>query len=291
MLDRRALIASGLAAAAPLPSARAAAPRDRFAAIEARLGGRVGVQAFDTGSGRRIARRADERFPMCSVFKWLLAANVLARVDAGREQLEREVRYRARDLVGYAPVTRGHVSEGRLSVAQLCAAAVTVSDNGAANLLLNSIGGPHALTRWLRRSGDPTTRCDRMEPALNSSIAGDPRDTTAPAAMVGDLQRIVLGEVLSPASRERLTGWLLANKTGDARLRAGFPKGWRVADKTGTSAEQAATSNDVAVVWPPGRKPILVAAFLTRGHADAKARDAGLAEIGRIVATEFGGGR
>lgn len=285
-VNRRRLL-TGFAAAA-LPAAAQAAAPDPFSAIEARLGGRVGVLALDTASGRRLARRADERFPMCSVFKWLLAAAVLARVDRGHERLERKIAYGKADLVGVSPVTEAHLGEGALSVGELCAAAVTRSDNGAANLLLASLGGPAGLTAWVRETGDRTTRLDRNEPSLNTAIPGDPRDTTTPRAMVEDLQRIVLGNVLSAPSQERLTGWLVANQTGDHRLRAGLPKDWRVGDKTGTSGSAAATANDVAVAWPSQGKPILIAAFLTAGRGDDAARDAALAEIGRIVGTQLG---
>lgn len=278
---RRAVLSLALAAlAAP---AAAAGQRDALAAIEARVGGRLGVLAVDMASGRRLAWRSDERFPMCSVFKWLLAAAVLARVDKGAEQLSRRIAYTKADLVGVSPVTAAHIEEGALPVGVLCEAIVTRSDNGAANLLLDSLGGPKALTAWLRSIGDAVTRLDRNEPTLNTALPGDPRDTTTPEAMVADLQRIVLGPVLQPQSRARLTDWLVGAKTGDARLRAGLAKGWRVGDKTGTSASEAGTSNDVAVVWPSRGGPILIAAFLTRATTDDPARERALADVGRLV--------
>jgi len=282
-LTRRAALAgAALASAAP---ALAADPwRSRLTAIEQRLGGRLGVLALDTGNNRRIAHREDERFPMCSAFKWLLAAAVLARADAGRERLDRVIGYGPSDLFSYAPVARANVALGGLSVRELCAAAVEVSDNTAANLLLASLGGPAGLTRWLRSIGDPSTRLDRPELALNSSIPGDPRDTTTPEAMVGDMRRVLLGTVLSPASRQLVLDWLVGCRTGLQRLRAGLPRDWRVGDKTGTSGGRWLSCNDLAIAWPPGRAPILIFAFSTAGPAGTETREAALAEVGRLVA-------
>jgi beta-lactamase class A len=221
---------------------------------------------------------------MCSTFKWLLAAAVLARVDAGRERLDRVIRYGASDLLSYAPVARAKVALGGLSVRELCAAAVELSDNTAANLLLASLGGPAGLTQWLRSIGDPSTRLDRTEVALNSSIPGDARDTTTPEAMVADMRKVLLGSVLSPASRQPLLDWLISCQTGLKRLRSGLPNDWRVGDKTGTWDGRWSTSNDLAIAWPPGRAPILMFAYSTSGPAGAEARDAALAEVGRLVA-------
>ena len=266
--------------------ARAEAP-DRFADLERRVGGRVGVYAVDTASERIVAHRADERFAMCSTFKWLLAAAVLARVDRGELSLDERVAFSERDFVGHAPVTRARVAEGAMSVDDLARAAVTVSDNTAANLLLTKIGGPPALTELARGVGDTVTRLDRSEPELNTNHPGDPRDTTSPRAMVGTMRRILLPsasasrDVLAAASRERLTGWLRACETGRERLRAGFPPGWAVGDKTGTGERGAV--NDVAIAWPPARPPILVAAYMSDGRADAAAQ----AQVGRIVAAAF----
>ena len=270
------------------PVLRAAAPdpaEARLAALEARAGGRLGVAALDTGSGQRLAHRAGERFPLCSTFKVLLAGAVLAQVDAGRERLDRRIPYGKADLLAWAPVTRARVAEGGMAVGDLCAAAVEASDNTAANLLLAALGGPSAVTAFARSLGDPTTRLDRTEPALNEARPGDPRDTTTPEAMVGSLQALLLGQALAPGSRVRLEGWMTACTTGGARLRAGLPKDWGVGDKTGSGAR--GTVNDVAILRPPGRPPILVAAYFTGSTASGKDRDAVLAEVGRIVAGAF----
>ena len=249
--------------------------------VEHAVRGRLGVAVLDTGTGTLVGHRLDERFPMCSSFKFLAAALVLARVDAGAERLERRVPIRREDLLDYAPVSAGHVGD-TLSVAQLCEAAVAVSDNTAANLLLADVGGPAALTRFLRGLGDAQTRLDRNEPTLNEAVPGDPRDTTTPRAMAHALRATTLGDALAPASRAQLVAWMTATSTGAKRLRAGLPTDWRVGDKTGTG--RLGTTNDVAVAWPPRRPPLLIAAYLTECSAPIEAREAALAEVARRVA-------
>lgn len=270
-----------LVAAPPAPSMTS-----RLAALEARVGGRLGVAVVDTGTGRRLDHRGDERFPLCSTFKVLLAGAVLARVDRGLERLDRPLPYGPADLLEHAPVTQAHVSEGRLTVAELCAATLVVSDNTAANLLLRTLGGPGAITAFARTLGDGDTRLDRMEPDLNEARPGDPRDTTTPCAMVGALQALLLGSTLEPSSRQRLEGWMVAATTGLTKLRAGLPAGWTAGDKTGSGGR--GTLNDVALIRPPGRAPLLVAAYLTDSRAGLGDREAALAEVGRLVAEAFG---
>jgi beta-lactamase class A len=250
--------------------------------IEAGVGGRVGVAAFDTHTGRQIAHRGDERFPMASTFKLLLAAQTLRRVDEGQEKLDRRIPYARKDLVTYSPVTEPYADGAGLTVEELCAGTMTLSDNTAANLLLASNGGPPAFTAYVRSLGDSITRLDRNEPSLNEARPGDPRDTTTPLAIVHCIHTLALGEALSPASREKLQGWLLANKTGDKRLRARLPEGWKAGEKTGTASR--GTSNDAGVFWPPARKPIVVSCYLTGGEAPPEQRDAAMAEIGVLVA-------
>jgi beta-lactamase class A len=275
MPTRRALLATPLLAG----PARAGAA-ETLAALEARHGGRLGVAVLDTGSGRRLALRDDERFPLTSTFKFLAAGYVLARVDRRAEQLDRPVGYAREDLVTYSPVTGQHAS---LTIGELCDAAVTLSDNTAGNLLLDSFGGPAGLTAWLRRLGDDVTRLDRRETALNEARPDDPRDTTTPAAMLGLMQALLLGPALSDASRAQLTAWLVGCRTGDRRLRAGVPAGWRVGDKTGSG--ERGTANDIGILWPPARAPILVAAYYTGATAATEeARSAVLAEVGRLAA-------
>jgi len=284
---RRVLAAPILAAPSRLPfrGARAAAGVDaagRLADLEGRSGGRLGVAVLDTATGRRIGHRADERFPMCSTFKFLAVGFVLARVDRGQESLDRRVTFTDRDLVTWSPVTQHRTGAAGMTIAELCEAALTLSDNTAGNLLLASFGGPVRLTAYVRSLGDDLTRLDRFETALNEAIPGDPRDTTTPAAMLENLRRLVLGDALSGPSRKQLTAWLLANRTGDKRLRAGVPKDWRVGDKTGTGDNGVA--NDIGVFWPPGRAPIIVSAYLAEASVPEEDRNAVLAEVGRIAA-------
>jgi len=267
-----------------------AATEPELEAIEGRIGGRVGVAA---GSAERIlvGYRADERFPMCSTFKVLAAAAILGRVEAGSESLDRTLSYGPDALLSYAPVTRKTLEAqggtGRLSIGDLCAAAIVWSDNTAVNLLLTRLGGPEGLTAWLRGTGDPVTRLDRNEPTLNSAIPGDPRDTTTPEAMRASLGRILLGRVLSPASRDRLEGWMVESQTGLKRLRAGLPGDWTVGDKTGTGTRGSV--NDVAILRPPGHAPVTAAVYITGATAPTATVEAAHAEIGRLIAARVTG--
>lgn len=258
---------------------------ERFAqavrAAEAHGGGRLGVAVLDTETGQQFAWRGDEPFPLASTFKFVLAAAILAAVDLGREHLDRRIPIAASDLVEYAPVTGKRLGEG-LTVAELCEATVVWSDNPAANLLLPIVGGPAGLTRFAGRLGDDRFRLDRIETALGEAIPGDPRDTTTPLAMLGDLDCLLLGSVLLPTSRTRLTEWLIACRTGDQKIRAGLPKDWQCGDKTGSGGY--GTNNDIAILWPPRRRPILVASYLTETQVPLDARNAALAAIGRAIA-------
>jgi beta-lactamase class A len=258
---------------------------ETFRGIERRTGGRLGVAVLDPKTGDTAGHRADERFPMCSTFKLLAAAALLARVDAGVETLDRAVAVRAEDIVAYSPETEKHVG-GTMPLAALCEAAITLSDNTAANLLLSALGGPGGVTAYVRSLGDTVTRLDRVELEVNEAAPGDPRDTTTPAAMAADLEALLIGDALTPSSREKLAAWLIANKVGDARLRAGLPAGWRVGDKTGTCNE--ATSGDVGILWPPGRPPVLVAAYLTEAKAGRERQNAAYAAIAHAVAAALG---
>ena len=285
-MDRRSfnhclafLLAGGSAACAQQPTAPAAAAR--WQQIEAGSGGRLGVAVLDTGSGQLHGHRLDERFPMCSTFKWLAAAVVLQRVDAGQEQLDRRLRYGRDVLLPHSPVTEKHLADG-MTLAQLCEATITTSDNAAANLILDSYGGPPAVTRFARALGDPATRLDRREPELNDVPPGDVRDTTTPRAMAGALRAALFGPTLSAASRARLAAWLEATETNRQRLRADLPAGWRMGSKTGSGPR--GTTNDVGVFWPPGgRAPIVVAAYLTDTTAPDAARNGAIAQVARAV--------
>jgi beta-lactamase class A len=287
MLTRRDTLlgAVALGACAPIESAdqTTASSDARFAAIEAQLGARVGVAALNTATGAVIATRPHERFAMASTFKWLLAAQILQMAERLPGFLEERVVFGAGDLLDYAPTARAHLARGWMSVEECCEAIVVVSDNTAANLLLVAASGPAGFTSFVRASGDNVTRLDRAETALNENAPGDERDTTSPDAMARSLQRLLTQDgILSPASRQELIGWMQASTTGRNRLRAGLPADWRAGDKTGTGARGAV--NDVAIAWPPGRAPIVIACYMSDGDADAATRIAAHAEIGRITA-------
>lgn len=287
LLTRRAALL-GAAMLLPVRAMRAAgtvSARGRFAEIEKRAGGRLGVAAVDTETGKRIDYRSDERFPMCSTFKFLAVAAVLSKADGGADRLDRRVPFGASDLLDHAPVTKEHVGAGAMSLAALCEAAIEYSDNTAANLILQAIGGPEGLTGYIRSLGDSVTRADRTEPTANTAIPGDPRDTTSPASMLHDMRRILLSDALSPESRRRLESWLVGSTTGASRIRAGVPVSWQVGDKTGTGANGAA--NDIAILRPPSRQPILVAAYFVDSTAPTDRCEAALAEVGRVAASAF----
>lgn len=288
MISRRNLLALSSIAVWPAARAHAAPPEtagsipSQLAALERRNGGHLGATILDTGTGKLVQHRGAERFALCSTHKLLSAALVLARVDEGRESLSRNVVYGREALVSYSPVTEAHAGGDGMNVGALCEAALTVSDNTAANLLLDSVGGPPAVTAYLRTLGDPLTRLDRREPSLNEAVPGDPRDTTTPTAMAGLMRRIVLGQALSASSREQLSAWLVACRTGENRIRSGVPGFWRAGDKTGSGGRN--TTNDIAVLWPPGRAPIIVTAYYTGSQKSIADREHVLAEVGRLAA-------
>ena len=253
----------------------------RTLSVEQRTGGRIGVAALDTGSGKRFDYRSKERFPMCSTFKLLAAAAVLKQVDGRQEKLDRFVSYDAKDILEYAPVTKAHLKDGGMTLGALCAAAIEQSDNTAGNLLLDTIGGPIGVTKFVHSIGDEMTRLDRKEPGLNSAIPGDERDTTTPAAMCADMQRLLLDDVLTESSRHQLEDWMQHNETGTLMIRAGVPKTWTVADKTGRCGNGA--TNDVAIIRPPGRAPIVVAIYSIGSTSSADDHASTLAEVARAT--------
>lgn len=282
---RTALVLPALGLAGPL---RAAGPQPATHALEdleRRAGGRLGVAAWRHGDGHVLAWRGDERFPFCSTAKVMVAGAVLARAAREPGLLDERVRYTKADVVSWSPVTERHVDDG-MTIADLCAAALQMSDNTACNLLLDRIGGPAAVTTFARRIGDTAFRLDRRETELNSAVPGDPRDTTTPRAMASSLQALLLEQALAPDARRRLTDWMLANTTGKERIQAGFPAGWRVADKTGTGAYGA--TNDVGVVFPPQGRPVIVAIYYTGTKPDAHSDSKVVASAAAIVAQALG---
>ena len=289
VLGRRCLLAGAgftiLAGCAQIGGSKKNRAESQFANIETQLGGRLGVTAINTENSLRVSYRGGERFAMCSTFKWVLAAAVLARVERGEIALDQRISYSQGDLLDFSPVSQAQLREGSLTIGDMCAAVIEVSDNTAANLLLMLIGGPSSLTNYLRELGDPVTRLDRNEPSLNTNLPGDLRDTTTPDAMVVTMNKILVGDALSVDGRNRLIDWMKASRTGLGRLRAGLPSDWIAGDKTGAGENGAAHDN--AIAWPPGKAPILIAAYLSGSQASPEARNAAHAEIGRIVAAAF----
>lgn len=274
VISRRHLLAGavGGAAALALPAWADDAVRQRLATLERTHRRTLGLWALETGSGQRLAYRADQRFAFCSAFKVLLAGAILQRNEAEPGLLAQHIDYDAATLVTYSPITQDHLETG-MDVADLCAAALQYSDNTAANLLLAQVGGPAGLTAFARRLGDAVFRLDRDEPTLNTALPDDPRDTTTPLAMGMTLERLLVGEALTVPSRRQLQAWLEGNTTGASRIRAGVPSDWRVGDKTGTG--DYGVANDVAIIWPPGRAPWIVVVF-TRGPDPSSPGDSAL---------------
>jgi beta-lactamase class A len=293
MIERRQFLIGagglGLLAAAPV----LATPQEAFggqrlaaqvAGLERRSGGRLGVAVLDSGSPQRFAHRGDERFPLCSTFKFLLAAELLALADGGTLDLNRRLPIRASHL-GNSDFTRSRVG-GDASLRELAEAMIVISDNDAANLLLAKIGGAPAFTRLARAIGDPVTRLDGAEPVTDAP--GDLRDTTSPNAMAENFERVVLrGRVLRSASRAELTGWLTHSRTGVGRLKAGLPAGWRLGHKTGTGMH--GSSNDAGVVWRPHGAPLIVSVYLTGSPLNDAGRDAVIADVARAVVAAASG--
>ncbi|MBC8991990.1 class A beta-lactamase [Micromonospora chalcea] len=267
-------------AASATPNAEPVPAPAELAALERRFGARIGVYAVDTGTGRTLAHRADERFAYASTCKALAAGAMLAAAsDADRDRV---VRYRRADLVAHSPVTERHVETG-MTLRDAAEAAVRYSDNTAGNLLFDALGGPAGFARALRDVGDRVTRPVRTEPELNAATPGDERDTSTPRALAGSLRAYTLGEALPPADRDLLLSWMRASTTGSGLVRAGVPAGWQVADKSGTGGY--GTRNDIAVVWPTDSAPIVLAVMSSRGSRDAKPDDTLVAEAARATVT------
>jgi beta-lactamase class A len=293
-MDRRCILkvvgsgvvwASATQALAIMPKSRAFGGQAFATAIartEHRAQGRLGVAVLDLETGARFSQRGDERFPMCSTFKFLLAAAVLRAVDGGRLALGRAVPIPRVGIVANSPAV-APMAGRTMTVGELCAATMTQSDNAAANLLLPMIGGVAGFNAFARLIGDRATRLDRTEPGLNMGAPGDPRDTTTPNAMLASMHAVLFGRTLSHAARERLNGWLVANTTGKTRLRAGLPAGWRIGDKTGTG--EHGTANDIGVLWPHAeRRPMLVTSYLTASRAPQAVQYAAHADVARAIA-------
>ncbi|WP_049560700.1 class A beta-lactamase [Nonomuraea sp. SBT364] len=288
------LLAAGAATAAPATAASAvhlapgASAKKELRALEASFRGRIGAYAVDTATGKTVAYRSGERFPLLSTFKAILCGAVLHKARTSEPGLmDKVLRWTSDDLVAHSPVTEKHVKDG-LTVAALCEATITTSDNTAANVLLKEIGGPGAVTRYFRTLKDPISRLDRTEPTLNDWAPKEKRDTTTPAAAARDLRALTAGSALHAKDRERLNAWLIANQTGDARIRAGLPRTWRIGDKTGTNGSRG-LANDIAVVWPAkASAPIIMAIYTNRADPADAVDDKIIAGTATILARALG---
>ena len=294
-VSRRVVLAASAAFVVTPALARSRIDLDKRALVELETtsGGRLGVCAIDTATGRTLSHRGGERFAMCSTFKLPLAAAILRAADQGKLKLDTVVPYGKDDMVFHAPVTSKNLDKGGLAIGDLAEAAQKTSDNVAANLLLKQLGGPDGFTQFFRDIGDTVTRLDRYEPEMNAGgVESDERDTTTPDAMAQTIRKLLLTDVLSSGSRQVLRDWMIDTKTGLKRLRAGFVSEWTAGDKTGTAMNgKLGKYNDVAIAWPKDRAPLVVAAYLNVAQTSEDIEDqyqAVLAEVGRIASAWAG---
>ncbi|WP_392435166.1 class A beta-lactamase BlaA [Yersinia sp. HM-2024] len=256
----------------------------QLAALEHSANGRLGIAMINTGSGTKILYRGAQRFPLCSTFKFMLAAAVLDQSQSQPNLLNKPINYHESDLLSYAPITRKNHAHG-MTISELCAATIQYSDNTAANLLIKELGGLEAVNQFARSIGDQMFRLDRWEPDLNTALPNDPRDTTTPAAMAASMYKLVLGDALRPAQRSQLAAWLKGNTTGDVTIRAGTPTDWIIGDKTGSG--DYGTTNDIAVLWPTKGAPIVVVVYFTQREKDAKPRRDILVSATKIILSQI----
>jgi beta-lactamase class A len=255
-----------------------------FSGLETQFDARLGVYAIDTGSGRMVEHRADERFAFCSTFKALASAALLDQLEPA--DLDRRVTYTSADLEPNSPVSEKHVADG-LTLREAMDAAIRYSDNTAANLILDELGGPAGFEQDLRAIGDEVTEAERYEIELSSAVPGEVRDTTSPRASATNLRKYVLSDELTEDDRALLTDWLKNNLTGDETIRAGVPAGWVVGDKTGTG--DYGTRNDIAVLWPPDGDPIVLAVMSSKSEKDAPRDNRLIAEATKIAVAALKG--
>jgi beta-lactamase class A len=256
----------------------------KLAELETSFDGRIGILTINTANNQRIQYRADERFPIQSTFKVMAVSAILKQSMTDKHFLQQKVTYKKQDLVFWSPITEKHLADG-MTISELCAAAMMYSDNTATNLIVKKLGGPSAVTAFARSIGDNTFRIDSWEPELNSNPS-DPRDTSTLTAMEKSLQKLTLGNVLASPQREQLITWMKGNTTGDTRIRAGVPKGWIVADKTG-AGDDYGISNDIGIIWPPSCAPIVVTIYSVHNKKDTTRRDDVIASATRMLINEF----
>lgn len=254
-------------------------------AVEQRLDARMGVALYDSATGETWGYQGDNRFPMTSTFKTLACATLLAKADSGAADLDQRVTFGKDDLVTYSPVTETRTGEPGMTLEELCEATMATSDNSAANFVLDALGGPDGVTAFARGLGDTITRLDRTETTLNEATPDDPRDTTTPNAMVNNLRKLVLSDTLSDSSRETLISWLRGNRVSDNLLRAAVPQGWKIGDRSGAGGY--GSRSITAVLWPPNRKPLVLAIYITETGATFDERNSAIADIGRVVVKHY----
>ncbi len=272
-----------------IQTAKPGSIQEKLAQLESSFAGRIGVYAINTANNTQIQYRADERFPFCSTSKVMTVAAILKQSEKQTNLLQKSIKYSQQDVdkSGYAPISKNHVQDG-MSVNDLCHAALDYSDNTAMNLLIKTLGGPQAVTAYARSIHDSKFSLNRWEPELNTAIPGDNRDTTTPSAMANSLKQLVLENALESQQQQQLVTWMKNNTTGNLKIRAGVPKEWVVADKTGSGAY--GTTNDIGVVWPTGCAPIVLVLYFTQPEKDAASRDEIIAAASRILINDFAHG-
>lgn len=250
------------------------------------LQARVGVAVFDASTGRTWGYRSDERFPLNSTHKAFSCAALLAKVDDGSLSLDQSVKITKEMLVTYSPITEKSLAPETMTFSKICQAAVSYSDNTAANVVFDAIGGAAGFKAFMRSVGDERTQLDRTEPALNEGTPGDERDTTTPSAIVNSLRQTLLGDRLSTASRAELTQWMLDDQVASALLRSSLPADWKIADKTGAGGY--GSRSIVAVIWPPMRQPLVVGIYITQTKASMQDSNQSIARLGTALRDALG---
>ncbi|MED0999285.1 class A beta-lactamase [Bacillus mobilis] len=252
--------------------------RHSFVKLEKEYDAKLGIYALDTGTNQTVTYRSDERFAYASTHKALAVGALLQKKSI--EDLDQKIKYTSKDLVNYNPITEKYVDTG-MTLKELADASIRYSDNTAQNLILKQLGGPSEFKKSLREIGDSVTNPERFEPELNEVQPGDTRDTSTPMALATSLQTYALSDILPIEKRNFLIDLMKRNTTGDNLIRAGVPEEWEVADKSGSGSY--GTRNDIAIIWPPNKKPIVLAVLSNHAKEDAKYEDKLIADATKIV--------
>jgi beta-lactamase class A len=259
--------------------------QEQLAHLETLSGGRLGIASIDTGNNQRIQYRAHEHFPVGCTSKVIGVAAILKKSMTDNQLLQERIMYKENDLTNWTPITAKHLKDG-MTVAELCASAISYSDNTAMNLLAKKLGGPTGINNFARSINDKHFKLDHCWPDEALSSPQSREDESTPAAMETSLRKLVLGNVLATSQREMLITWLKNNVTGNYRIRAGVPEGWVVGDKTGSGFHYG-TTNDIAVIWPPHCAPIVVTIFYSSNKKEASKREDILAAATRILINAY----